>query len=181
MEISITYRHVEPNESLKQYVEEKVSRIKKYIGRQVNADVILSMEKKRFLAEVNVTGDGIRFNRKEVSPENLFNAIDLVMDKVMNEAVRSKTKRMKRNSPSEFTIRHNIISFESQTENREPRVIKTENQFVKPMTVEEAIVQLELIKAEFLVFTNAQSSRVNVLYQRRDGNYGLIETEQFSE
>jgi putative sigma-54 modulation protein len=99
----------------------------------------------------------------------------------MNEAVRSKTKRIQRNGPSEFTIRHNIISFESKTENREPRLIKTENQFVKPMTVEEAIMQLELIKAEFLVFTNAQSSRVNVLYQRKDGNYGLIETEQFSE
>jgi len=180
MEISITYRHIEPTESLKHYVEEKVSRIKKYIDRQVNADVILAMEKKRFIAEVNVTGDGIRFNRKEVSPENLFNAIDLVMDNVMSEAVRSKTKRRNRKNAAELTIRHNIISFENVSENREPRVIKTENQFVKPMTIEEAIMQLELIEGEFLVFTNAQSNKVNVLYQRRDGNYGLIESGQFT-
>lgn len=181
MEISVTFRHIEPNDSLKQYVEEKISRIKKYIGRQVNADVILSMEKKRYIAEVNVTGDGIRFNRKEVSPENLFNAIDLVMDKVMSQAIRSKTKQRKRKSVPELTIRHNIIALESATENQEPKVIHTENHFVKPMTIEEAIMQLNLFKNEFLVFTNAQSNRVAVLYQRRDGNYGLIEAERVSE
>lgn len=181
MEISVTYRHLDPNENLKKYAEEKVSRIKKYLDRRVKAGVVLAMEKRRYIAEVNITGDGIMFTSKEVSTENLFSAIDLVMDKVMRQAGRYKTKLKKRKSLSGFSIRHNIISFESMSENREPKVIHTENYFVKPMTIEEAVMQLNLIKNEFLVFTNAQSNRVNVLYQRQDGNYGLIESEGFSE
>jgi len=181
MEISVTYRHLEPNEALKNYVEEKVPRIQKYLDRRVKADVSLSMEKKRYKAEVNVTGNGIKFNSKEVSTDNLFAAIDLVMNKVTSQASRYKTKLKKRKNSSELTIRHNIISFESTSANREPQVIHTENYFVKPMTVDEAIMQLNLIENDFLVFTNAQSNRINVLYERREGNYGLIEAEGFSE
>ena len=181
MEISVTYRHVQPNKSLKEYVEEKVFRIKKYLDRPVKADVILSLEKKRYIAEVNITGDRIILNSKETSIENFFEAIDLVMDKLIRQASRYKTKRKKRTTLPELTIRHNIISSESITESQNPKVIHTENYFVKPMNVEEAIMQMNLVKKEFLVFTDAQSNNVNVLYQRRDGNYGLIETKIFSE
>jgi len=176
MEISVTFRHLEPNEPLREYAEEKISRIKKYLDRRVKANIVLAVEKRRYLAEVNVTGDGFVLNSKESSTENLFAAIDLVLDKIMKQASRHKTKLQKRKSSPELTIRHNIIAFESVSENKEPRIINTENYFVKPMTVEEAAMQLNLIKNEFLVFTNAQSNRVNVLYQRQDGNYGLIES-----
>jgi putative sigma-54 modulation protein len=180
MEVKVTCRHVEPNKALKKHAEEKVSRVRKYIDRQVNADVILSMEKNRYLAEVNVTGDGITFNGKEESNENFFVAIDQVVDKIISQASRFKTKQKKRKNSSELTIRHNIISLaEGSTETRQPKIIHTENYFVKPMPVEEAIMQLDLIDNDFLVFTNAQSKRVNVLFKRRDGNYGLIEAEGF--
>ena len=180
MEVKVTCRHVESNEALKQHAEEKVSRVKKYIDRQVNADVILSMEKNRYLAEVNVTGDGIAFNGKEESTENFFVAIDQVVDKIVKQAGRYKTKQKKRKNSSELTIRHNIIALEDgPSESPEPRIIHTENYFVKPMPVEEAIMQLGLIENNFLVFTNAQSNRVNVLFKREDGNFGLIETEGF--
>lgn len=181
MEISVTYRHLEPNENLKKYAEEKISRIKKYLDRGIKAEVVLAMEKRRFIAEVNINADGIGFNGKEASNENLFTAIDLVVDKLMKQASRYKSKLKKKKGPSEFAIRHNIISFESINQDREPKVIHTENYFLKPMTVEEAVMQFDLIKKEFLVFTNAQSNRVNVLYQRGDGTYGLIEAEGFSE
>jgi len=181
MEILVTFRHLDPNEHLRKYAEEKVSRIKKQLDRQVKANIVLAIEKRRYIAEVNITGNGIAFNGKESSSENLFTAIDLVMDKVMKQASRYKTKLQKRKGPSELTIRYNIISFETVSEDNEPKIIRTENYFVKPMTVEEAVMQLDLIKNEFLVFTNAQSNRVNVLYQRQDGNYGLIETVGFNE
>ncbi len=180
MEVKVTCRHVEPNDALKQHAEEKVSRVKKYIDRQVNADVILSMEKNRYLAEVNVTGDGITLNGKEESTENFFVALDQVVDKIVSQANRFKTKQKKRKNSAELTIRHNIIALEeSSAQTRQPRIIRTENYFVKPMPVDEAIMQLRLIENDFLVFTNAQSNRVNVLFQRQDGNYGLIEAEEF--
>jgi putative sigma-54 modulation protein len=181
MEISVTLRHVEPNEELKKYAEEKVARIKKFFDREVKAEVTLSMEKRRFMAEVNILADGIRFNSKETSKENLFTAIDLVVDKILNQVSRYKSKLKKKKGNTELTIRHNIISLEREKEKQQPRIIHTEHYFVKPMTVEEAVMQLDLIKRDFLVFTNARSNRVNVLYQRQDGNYGLIETESFGE
>lgn len=181
MEISVTFRHVEPNEPLREYAEEKISRIKKYLDRRVSASIVLAAEKRRYIAEVKVTGDGFALNSKESSTENLFVAIDLVLDKIMNQASRYKTKQQKRKGPSELTIRHNIIALEGVSDKKEPRIIETENYFVKPMTVEEAFMQLNLIKNEFLVFTNAESNRVNVLYQRRDGNYGLIDSVGFGE
>ncbi len=178
MEIKVTYRHVEPNKALKEYAEEKVSRIKKHIGRQVNADVIFSMEKNRYLVEVNIAGDGVAFNSKEESGDNFFSAIDEVVNKIVSQADRFKTKQKKRKASTEVTIRHDIIALgEGTEENRQPRIIHTENYFPKPMPIEEAIMQLGLIDNDFLVFTNAQSNRVNVLFQRRDGNYGLIEAE----
>ena len=77
-------------------------------------------------------------------------------------------------------IRHNIITLaEGSAQTRQPRIIHTENYFVKPMPVEEAIMQLDLIDNDFLVFTNSQSKRVNVLFKRQDGNYGLIEAVGF--
>jgi len=180
MDVRVTCRHVEPNEALKQHAQEKVARIKKYIDRQINADVILSMEKNRYLAEINISGDGITFNGKEESSENFFIAIDQVMDKISSQASRFKTKQKKRKNLSELTIRHNIIAFEEgSAETPEPTIIHTENYFVKPMPVEEAIEQLNLIDNDFLVFTNAQSNKVNVLFKRQDGNYGLIEAEGF--
>lgn len=181
MEISVTLRHVESNDNLKKYAEEKISRIKKFFDRGVQAEVVLAVEKKRFIAEVNLIADGIKLNSKGTSNENLFTAIDLVTDKLLNQASRYKSRLKKKKGSPEVTIRHNIISLENGTETQSHKIIHTERYFVKPMTVEEAAMQLDLIKKDFLVFTNAQSNRVNVLYQRRDGNYGLIETESFGE
>ena len=181
MEISVTLRKVEPNDELKRYVEEKISRIKKFFDRGVKAEVVLAVEKRRFIAEVNIIADGIKLNSKETSNENLFTAIDLVMDKLLNQASRYKSKLKKKKGSLEFTIRHNIISLQNGSDTQSHKVINTEHYFVKPMTVEEAVMQLDVIKKDFLVFTNAQSHRVNVLYQRRDGNYGLIETESSNE
>jgi len=181
MEISVTFRHIEPDENLKKYVEEKISRIKKFLDRGVKAEVVLTVEKRRFIAEINIIADGIKLNSKETSNENLFNAIDLVVDKVLNQASRYKSKLKEKKGTPEFTIRHNIIALENRNETRSHKVIQTEHYFVKPMTVEEAVMQLDVIKKDFLVFTNARSNQVNVLFQRRDGNYGLIETESFGE
>ena len=181
MQISVTLRHVEPNDELKRYAEEKISRIKKFFDRGVKAEAVLSVEKRRFIAEVNIIADGIKLNSKETSNENLFTAIDLVMDKLLTQASRYKSKLKNKKGALEFIFRHDIISLENRSETQSHKIIQTENYFVKPMTVEEAVMQLDVMKNDFLVFTNAQSHRVNVLYQRPDGNYGLIETESVGE
>jgi len=79
--------------------------------------------------------------------------------------------------PQEITSRYNILSSKSIEENEQPKIIKTENVFAKPMSLEEAVLQLGLLKNDFLVFINDSTGKINVIYHRKDGDYGLIEPE----
>jgi putative sigma-54 modulation protein len=177
MQISVTFRHMDSQEALKDYVSQRVNRVKKYLDNPLEAQVILSVEKFRHIAEVTITGDGITIHGEE-SAEDMFSAIDLVMDKIERQARKhiKKIREYKSNS-SEFKTGQETAS-EIFEEDRQPRIIKSENFFAKPMTVDEAAMQLSLTDNNFLVFTNASTKSVNVIYKRKDGHYGLIEPNQ---
>jgi putative sigma-54 modulation protein len=180
MQVSVTFRHMNSQEALKEYVSQRVSRVKKYLDNPLEAQVILSVEKFRHIAEVSITGDGISIHGEE-SKEDMFSAIDLVMDKIERQA-RKYSKKI-REHKSNASLKAELQPYEEMAseifeEDREPRIIKSENYFVKPMTIDEAAMQLELIDNNFLVFTNASTKNVNVIYKRKDGHYGLIEPNQ---
>lgn len=180
MQISVTFRHMDSKEALKDYVFQRANRVKKYLDNPLEAQVILTVEKFRHIAEVTITGDGITIHGEE-SAEDMFSAIDLVMDKIERQA-RKHAKKIKeyKSNPSiksEFKTEQETGS-EIFEEDRQPRIIKSENFFAKPMTVDEAAMQLSLTDNNFLVFTNASTKSVNVIYKRKDGHYGLIEPNQ---
>jgi putative sigma-54 modulation protein len=106
----------------------------------------------------------------------MYAAIDLVMDKIERQ-VKKYRDRIRKHKPAqgrEIRWTREIYGYESFEDDRVPVVIRTENYFVKPMSVEEAAMQMDLSQQDFLVFNNASSQSVNVLYRRKDGNYGLI-------
>ena len=180
MQITVTFRHMDPTERLRTYVEEKVAKVKKYIDKPIEASVVLAVEKHRHIAEISLTADRTVINGKEET-DNMYSSIDLVMDKIDRQLRRHK-ERMKKHKATDTNLKNlsgriNILKAESLGNEGEPRVIKSENFSIKPMIVEEAAMQLELSNHEFLVFTNASTERVNVIYRRKDGNYGLIEPE----
>ena len=110
----------------------------------------------------------------------MYSAIDLAVDKVYRQVKKhkEKLKRHKTNNlPQKIAGRYNILSSKSVGKDQPPKIIRTENVFAKPMTLEEAVMQLDLINSDFLVFINASSGKVNVIYHRKDGDYGLIEPE----
>ncbi len=179
-DVSVTFRHLEATNSLREYVIGKLSRAKKHFGGDRNEiNVVLSSEKHRYTAEITLKAGRITANAKEET-DDMYSAIDLAVDKVDRQMKkhREKLKSHKVNTtPQKATSRFDILSPKSIEESQQPRTIKTENIFVKPMSPEEAVEQLNLLNSEFLVFINDSTEKVNVIYYRKDGDYGLIEPE----
>jgi putative sigma-54 modulation protein len=178
MEITVTFRHLESTDALRDYAREKVSRIKKYLGTPAEAAVVLSLEKRRHQTEITVTTDGITINAKEVT-EDMYSSIDLAVDKLERQVkkYKEKIKDHKPGAGRERTARYNILSSQPEEQAARGRIIQTESVFIKPMSIDEAIMQIDVMNRDFLVFTNTETHKVSVLYRRRDGNLGLIEPE----
>ena len=175
MQVSVTFRRMEPSEALKTYVQERTGKLTKYIDKPLESQVTLSVEKFRHIADVIINANGIRIAGQEAH-DDMYAAIDLVMDKIERQ-VKKYREKIRKHKPvvgKELTWRRDIYDQESFDEDREPQVIRTENYFVKPMSVDEAAMQMDLTQQEFLVFNNASTQSINVLYRRKDGNYGLI-------
>ncbi|MDQ1238914.1 MAG: putative sigma-54 modulation protein [Thermodesulfobacteriota bacterium] len=175
MQLSVTFRHMEPSEALKGYVHERTSKLTKYIDRPLESQVILSVHKFRHIVDVVINVDGLRIAGQE-EHEDMYAAIDLVMDKIERQVkkYRQKIRKHKPVQGKEIRWRRDIYEQDSFEDDRDPVVVKTENYFVKPMSVDEAAMQMDLSQQEFMVFNNASTQTVNVLYRRKDGNYGLI-------
>jgi putative sigma-54 modulation protein len=110
----------------------------------------------------------------------MYSSIDLAVDKLERQAKKHKEK-IKDHKPGaaqkDRTARYNILSSQSEEQALRGRIIKTESVFIKPMSIDEAIMQIDVMNSDFMVFTNAETQKVNVIYRRRDGNLGLIEPE----
>ena len=178
MQINVTFRHIEPSPALREYAEEKVARIKKYLDEPIDAHVVLNVEKFRHSAEAIVEANGLRINATEET-EDMYSAIDMLADTLEVQAKRAKDKNRGRKSTGrgkEFVPPVDEGMAATASEDEESRVISTDQVYVKPMDLDEAVMQLDLSKGEFMVFTNRHTNRINVLYHRKDGHYGLIET-----
>lgn len=171
MQTSVTFKNIEPSDRLRNYVSEKLNRFDKYFYNPGEANVVLSVEKFRHIAEVNIVGDRMTINGKEET-EDMHAAIDMVLDKLEKQIKKNKQKLRERRATKGKDI---SIMDESASEEEGERRVMVKNIDYKPMDVEEALMQMDLVEDNFLVFTNSRSDRVNVLYRRKDGHYGLIQ------
>ena len=178
MQVTMTFRHMEQSDALKAYAEEKLERIAKYIDGPINVQVYFSVEKKiRHIVEIVINSKGISTKASEAT-NDMYAAIDSVIDKIERQLVRYKEK-IKAHKPNGDElgrpISKKIFEAESIEASSGSVVIKTTTETAKPMLIEEAVMQMDLLHKDFLVFTDADSSEINVLYRRKDGNFGLIE------
>lgn len=174
MQTSVTFKNLDPSEHLKSYVTEKLNRFDKLLDNPAEAGVVLIVEKHRHIAEVNITGDRMSINGKEETGD-MYSAIDMVLDKLEKQLKRGKEKIRDRRAGAKGqtrTIRDETLG---GAEKEVAPEIRVESLEYKPMDIEEAVLQMELTDQGFLVFTNARSSQINVLYRRKDGHYGLIQ------
>ena len=173
MDITVTFRHVEPAESLKEYAEEKLSKIDKYFDYPTEAHIVLSAEKFRRIADISLNVNGAVIKAEEET-EDMYSAIDQVMDKieVQVKRYRDKTRSRRSKSESQRGISRSDEAIDSAVD--EPG-IEVEKLVAKPMDPEEAAMQFTMSQQDFLVFRNSRSGEINVIYKRKDGNLGLIE------
>jgi len=177
MEISFTFRHMEPSTELKSYVEEKIYKVKKYFDSSVEAHIILKIEKFRHIADMTISIDGNNIKAVDESGD-MYSSIDQVMDKIEEQLrrlmSRKKEYRLESIKDNNFLI-NDMETQEDQAESG-PTIIKTERVDIKPMDINEAAMQMDMSKRNFLVFTNSKSQSINIIYKRKDGHLGLIET-----
>lgn len=179
MQITTTFRHMEPSEALKTYAEEKLGRVAKYIDEPISVQVVFTVEKIRHDVEVTINAKGITIKASEET-NDMYAAVDAVVDKIERQLKRYK-ERLKGHKPSEVNgreVRKSIVEAGGIETATEPVIIKTKTFSIKPMSVEEAIMQMDLMHKEFFVFTDSNTEHINVVYRRKDGNYGLIEPEK---
>lgn len=177
MYITVSGKNIEITNALKNVVEKKLSKLEKYFKPQIEAQATLSVEKNRQIIEVSIYFGGVVLRAEEVH-DDMYAAIDLVVDSLEGQIRKQKTKLQKKYHDD--SLRFQVIPDpvkDIDEDGDEPKVVKTKRFAMKPMSAEEAVLQMELVGHNFFVYQDAESSEVNVVYKRRDGNYGLIEPE----
>ena len=164
-------------EAIKSYIEEKMGRLDKYFKRDdLNANILVKTRGNRDIIEVTIPTDKFTL-RSEEEHDDLYAAIDLVMDKLERKIRKNKTKLKKQNindKYKEFNFDYELLETEKYEDNK---IVKRKKIEIKPMSEEEAILQMELLGHTFFVYKDSENDEVMVLYKRHDGNYGIIETE----
>ena len=178
MRLQVKGKNVEVSASLKDYARQKLGKLEKHLNDGARLELELRVEKNPSIAENQVAEATIWTKgpilRARESSTDMRASIDLLVDKLERQARRYRDRRRRgpsRNSRPALDVRP-VVPDES-----EPVIVKTKQFAVKPMSAEEAVLQLELVGHDFFVFQNAETNDVNVVYRRRDGNYGLIEPQ----
>ncbi len=169
MDISISFRHVTPDETLKRYVEDKLTRLQKYVETPLDVHVVLSVERTyRQRIDVMFTLNGVVINAHEVM-DDMYAAVDRIIDKleVRLKRFREKVKRYREAKPK-------FVG--ASLEEEGAKIFVTKPVDAKPMDPEEAAMQLAASGNNFIIFRGIERGNVCVMYKRKDGNYGLIET-----
>ncbi len=173
MKLQITGRKIDITPGLRDYTTNKLSKLEKFFGDEVTADVTLSVQKDEHIVEVTISHKGIIY-RAEVSEPDMYASIDRVQDVLERQIRKQKTRLEKQLKAGAFD---HAPEFGDVEEEKEFKVVKTKTYSAKPMSAEEAILQMNLLGHSFYIFTNSDNMDKNVVYKRKDGNYGLIELE----
>ena len=172
MRITISGKNMVVTDGIRNVLEKKIQKLDKYFDTETPVTATLSVEKNRHILEVTIPINGAIL-RAEESTDDMYHTIDRVMDKLDKQIRRHRTKLEKKIKNGSFKFDAKDYLPEDQVQ--EPKIVRTKRFAMKPMPVEEALLQMELLGHTFFVFSNGETDEVNVVYKRKDGNYGLIE------
>ncbi|MCX7749386.1 MAG: ribosome-associated translation inhibitor RaiA [Clostridia bacterium] len=175
MKFIISGRNIEVTEALKDKVKKKIGRLEKFFNPGTEVHVTMSVQKARQIIEVTIPING-GVIRAEESNVDMYTSIDKVCDILERQIRRNKTRLEKKLREGAFRVENFTVDQEIQEEH-DFKVARSKKFAIKPMTTEEAILQMNLLGHEFYMYSNADTKEVNVVYRRKDGNYGLIEPE----
>jgi len=176
MIISVTIRNGDGETWQKEYIDERLQKLKKYLDQPVEAHVVLSLEKFRNVAEINLVGNGLNLNAKE-EDKDMHLAIDNAVAKIERQLKKHKEKL--RSHKNHF-LRDNETGMGEDFDDAEElgggRVVAVKNLPLKPMSLDDAVMEMETSKTGFVVYRDAKTENIHVIYRQEDGNFALIET-----
>lgn len=174
MRVTVIGKNINVTPALKEIIERKISKLDRYFNPDVEARATLSVQRNRQILEVTIPFNGVIL-RCEEATDDMYKSIDLVENKLERQIRKQRTKLSRRNNSSlKFA---NIEEVAVEDEERTGEIVKTKRFNIKPMTEEEAILQMELVEHDFFVFKDADTNNINVIYKRKDGNYGILEPD----
>lgn len=181
MKCSVTFRHMKPSDPIKEFAEERVDKLAKLIDNGGEAHVTLSVEKHLHCAHVELMTHGSLRLRGEEKGADMYASIEAAIEKIIKQVKRYRSKirdhkRELHEVQSGRELAHKIFGPLPEEEViKGPQIVRQETIIAREMNVDDAVMQMDLLNTEFLVFTNSNSRNVNVVYRLPDGHYGLIE------
>ena len=173
MKTNITGKNYTPSDKLKETIEKKFEKLDKYFSNEITGNVMTIKEKGGYKVEATINAKGTIF-RAEVKADDPYDAVDRVIDKLSSQMSKFKTKLQKKYKGHKEVVFADLPEYDEPEE--EIHVVKKKKFELTPMTVDEAIVQMELLAHNLFVFLNIETDSVNVVYRRDDKNYGVLET-----
>jgi putative sigma-54 modulation protein len=170
MKITIVGRKCTPRDSFKERAQKKLSKIDRFFGDDAQAKVTVTVEKSEKVVEVTVIYNGMIFRAEEKAAE-MIEALDKCVDSLIRQIRKNKTRVEKQLRSGAFD---NFIVEESVSEEIDFDVVRTKNVDLKPQSVEEAILQMNLLDHQFYMFRDSENDTISVVYKRNDGGYGVI-------
>lgn len=188
MKVSVTFRHMKTSDALREYVEEKVGKVAKLLNGSSEAHVVLSVEKHLSQAHIElITGGAFRVQAEDRS-EDMYGSIDLASEKLMKQVKRYRERvRDSHREGRGRELSHQVLRLPERPENEVPTtpdkhsVVRTETITAHEMSVGDAVEKMDLLSSDFLVFTDADTRHISVMYRLPDGTFGLIETKPETE
>jgi putative sigma-54 modulation protein len=177
MRISVTFRNAGGEENWeREYTEEKLKKLKRYIDDPVEAHVVLSVEKFRNTAEINLSSNGLSINGRE-QDKDMRAAIDSAVDKIERQLKKRKEKNRvsKTDTIREIEANHDL-QLEESAEASDRKVVEVRKIVLNPMSIDDAVLEMETSKNRFLVYRDSSTEDVRVIYRRDDGQLVLLET-----
>jgi len=179
MQVNITFRHLEPTEALKSHIRGRVGHVERYIDRPSEAHAVLHVENLDHHAEITVKA-GRFLLRGTAKSQDMYASIDAAADKIERQLKKHKEKLHNHKNGHHLEvppveIRHDVLDVIEHPDRPSHRVVKSTQLQARPMSLDEAILQLDLLGSQFFVFQNEKDHRVNVVYRREDGGLGVIE------
>jgi putative sigma-54 modulation protein len=174
MKISVTFRNGEGENWQKVYAEERIEKLKKYLDMPSEAHIILSTEKFRNFAEINLSANGWNVNAKEEA-KDMHLAVDQCISKIEKQ-LKKQREKIRDHKPK--SIRHTAVNAaeNDDEEATTSKIAETRKIILKPMSLDEAVMELESSKTRFIIYRDSASENVSLVYRREDGNFILIET-----
>ncbi|WP_031514044.1 ribosome hibernation-promoting factor, HPF/YfiA family [Desulfofalx alkaliphila] len=173
MKVNVRGKNIEVTPALREYVEKRIGKLEKFLEGVEEAQVKLVVEKENHKVEVTIPIQGMILRGEEATGD-MYASTDLVLEKLEKQIEKYKGKLGKRGRNGGDKV---VKAPAGEPAEDGPKVVKTKRFAIKPMPVDEAIMQMNLLGHSFFVFSNAETEQVNVVYLRKDGNYGLIEPE----